>query len=588
MGAKTHFQIEGIRPFDLTEGERNRLIDLGIDPYEINFEGTELEKKVAVKGTSEAIIREFMDNCLVDQSGTLPAKSIIFAISKKHARRLWEAFERLYPEHKGTLTRIIISDDPRTDELIKAFKTESMPRIAISVDMLDTGINVPEVCNLVFAKPVFSKIKFWQMLGRGTRSEAACAHRGWLPEGKKEYFKVFDFWGNFEYWKMNPEGVKNEPSEAITNRIFLVRLKQLSYAMQLGDERRTEEIKQEILNDISSLPYDSINIRENAQDLEKARSPRLWDNIGLDPIEFLTRKIMPLMRFRQNVNLNEATFTLRCEQLGLALLQHNRKEIERLKPLIGEMMECLPQTINQVRAKRDFINSALSRSFWDSLTYEKSQHLIAELGQLMPLMQKEPKEAIVIDMSDAIQQRTVWDWAIIAEKESAYIIKYREKVEERIRQIADKNPVIHKIEADEELSESDLQELENTLFSPELIIEINELTKASSKTQGMLVDLIRQVLGFATYPKPDERIRDAFQTFIISNNKAYSADQLNFIQTIQSVFLKKRHIEQADFWEPPFTNFGINAPVPMFSENDISSFVGICGKLERELFTAEA
>src|SRR5690606_37132183 len=104
---------EDIRPSDLTESERDRLIEQGIDPDDIDFEGTELEKKVAVKGTSEAIVREFMENGLMDQAGTLPAKSIFFAISKKHARRLHEAFDYLYPEYKGRLARIIVSDDPR-------------------------------------------------------------------------------------------------------------------------------------------------------------------------------------------------------------------------------------------------------------------------------------------------------------------------------------------------------------------------------------------------------------------------------------------------------------------------------------------
>ena len=210
LGAQTHFQIAGVRRQDLSEGERARLLEQGIDPDNIDFEGTELEKKVAVKGTSEAIVREFMENALMDQTGTLPAKSILFAISKKHAYRLQEAFDTLYPEYKGTLARTIVSEDSRADQLIKAFEKESMPRVAISVDMLDTGIDVPEVCNLVFAKPVFSKIKFWQMLGRGTRANSACEQPAWLPEGKKEYFQVFDFWNNFEYWQMNPDGVKNE------------------------------------------------------------------------------------------------------------------------------------------------------------------------------------------------------------------------------------------------------------------------------------------------------------------------------------------------------------------------------------------
>lgn len=112
---------------------------------------------VVVIGTNEAIVKEFMENCIVDSTGTLPAKSIFFAITKQHAKRLWEAFEKLYPEYKGNLARIIVSDDPRAQDILTEFKKENWPRVAISVDMLDTGVDIPEACNLVFAKPIFSK-----------------------------------------------------------------------------------------------------------------------------------------------------------------------------------------------------------------------------------------------------------------------------------------------------------------------------------------------------------------------------------------------------------------------------------------------
>ena len=257
-GAQTHFQIEGVKPKDISADESERLISEGIDPFEVNFEGTDLEKKIAVKGTSEALVREFMDNCIMDQSGNLPAKSIIFAISKKHAKRIWEAFEKLYPEQKGRLARVIVSEDSRAQDSIKEFEEESLPRIAISVDMLDTGVDIPEICNLVFAKPVFSRIKFWQMLGRGTRADNTCKHKDWLPNGKKEYFKVFDFWNNFEYWDMHPEGDQQEYSEAITSRIFYIRLDQLEHFMNIDDKENIERVKKKILEDIQSLPKDTV------------------------------------------------------------------------------------------------------------------------------------------------------------------------------------------------------------------------------------------------------------------------------------------------------------------------------------------
>lgn len=581
MGARTHFQIEGVKTADLPMSEIKRLLGAGVDPYEMDFEGTDLEKKVAVKGTSEAIVREFMENCLTDQSGNHPAKSIIFAISKKHAKRLWEAFERLYPEHKGNLARIIVSDDARAQDSIKDFKNEAFPRVAISVDMLDTGIDVPEVCNLVFAKPVFSKIKFWQMLGRGTRSDKTCRHKEWLPDGKKEYFKVFDFWDNFEYWDMHPDDDQNESKEAITNRIFLTNLKQLGHFRDGNDSTNAEVIKKKVLDDIESLPKDSVSVRENLRDVEKALSPNLWDNVGLDPVEFLKTKITPLMKFKQGVNLSEASFTLKCEQLGLAVLQGDTAQVERLKPKIGGMINRLPRTLNQIKQKEDLIDGVLSSRFWERVSFEDSQMLISELAHLTKFMSSEPRETIVLDMDDVIQKRELIEFGPDARQEHVKV--YMEQVEARIKKLAGEHPTIGKIKRDEILTESDLRELEETLNSPELYVTEDILQKAYDQSKGTLVEFIKNILGLYRFPDPEARIRDVFQTYIIENNKQYNADQLNFIRTIQTVFTRKKHIEYAELFEAPFTNFGINAPMPMFTEPELKDFINICGGLETEI-----
>jgi type I restriction enzyme R subunit len=583
VSAQTHFKIHGITPRDLTEEERQRLIDQGIDPDEIDFEGSELEKKVAVKGTSEAIVREFMDSCLRDQSGMLPAKSIFFAISKKHAVRLQEAFDALYPEYRGNLARTIVSEDSRATELIRAFENESFPRIAISVDMLDTGIDVPEVCNLVFAKPVFSKIKFWQMLGRGTRSHTACSHFNWLPDGKKELFLVFDFWGNFEYWDMHPEGEVPAQTEAVTGRIFLTRLKQLEYARNQGNDGLATSIREKILGDIKALPMESVTVREHRRDIEKALSPDLWDNVGLDPLSFLKERIMPLMRFRAGGNPETASFTLKCEKLGLASLQHNEREIERLKGDIGTMVDCLPETINAVREMADMKHLVLSHSFWTSLSYEDSQKMMTDLGPLMLYMQKEPTRTIIIDMTDPIEQRKLI--SLYEEQEQAHITRYREQVEARIKVLAERNPAIVKIRENMPLTHDDLVSLEETLLGPEFG---KKPTGEIPGHDSVLVRFIRQVLGLYERPDPEVLVRDAFQTFMIEQNRQYSADQLTFIRMIQSVFAKNHHIEFRDFFEPPFVNLGSSVPMPMFSEDDLKAFVGICGKVERQLVGAEA
>jgi len=116
-----------------------------------------------------------MDVCFKDQSGQLPGKTIVFAMTKAHAHRIAEVFEEMYPQHVGvaqvvTSTTERVRDGSYGDGLITKFKKNDRPRVAVSVDMLDTGVDIPEVVNLIFMKPVQSRIKLWQMIGRGTRS----------------------------------------------------------------------------------------------------------------------------------------------------------------------------------------------------------------------------------------------------------------------------------------------------------------------------------------------------------------------------------------------------------------------------------
>ena len=216
LESKTKFQLEGIKAGQLPPEVQRQLVEQGIDLSAINFEGTDLERRVTNTGTTEAMVAEFVTQCRKDASGTLPARSIIFAMTHAHALELYKAFNRLYPEwQRRGLARVIDSQMERADTLLDDFKFRDMPRVAISVDMLDTGIDVPSIQNLVFAKPVFSQVKFWQMIGRGTRlwSDAATG------KAKTDFF-ILDFWDNFAYFNLNPQAevrthlAKRPPSPA--------------------------------------------------------------------------------------------------------------------------------------------------------------------------------------------------------------------------------------------------------------------------------------------------------------------------------------------------------------------------------------
>ncbi len=204
--ARTQFQIQGIKGRQLPKEMREQLIKEWKDPEEYNFEWSEIGKKIDNKDTNRAIVREFMEQAYQIEDG-LPGKSIIFAMNQKHAEHLQETFEELYP-HLHKFSVIITSNIERADQLLKAFKqlkTEKKYRVAISVDMMDTGIDVPEVVNLVFAKKVFSEAKFWQMVGRGTR---LCPNIYWPSQDKKD-FLIMDFALNFDdEHKFKEPGIK--------------------------------------------------------------------------------------------------------------------------------------------------------------------------------------------------------------------------------------------------------------------------------------------------------------------------------------------------------------------------------------------
>ncbi len=228
--AQTRFQIEGIKAGQLPPPLQKQIEEQGLDLSEIDFEGSDLERKVTNTGTNDKLVDEFMDQCRRDARG-LPSKSIIFAMTHKHALELLDSFNRRYGDlQKDGMAAVIDSQIERADKVLDDFKRKDMPRVAISVDMLDTGIDVPAIQNLVLAKPVFSQVKFWQMIGRGTRL--------WhdpITNDKKSDFLIIDHWGNFDYFHMNPEGTLIHPSEPLPVQLFRLRLRKLDLLRQ-GDE----------------------------------------------------------------------------------------------------------------------------------------------------------------------------------------------------------------------------------------------------------------------------------------------------------------------------------------------------------------
>ena len=209
----TAFLREGIKYANLTEDQRLQLEEDEVEPEAVHYEAEELDKRVFNKDTNRKILQNLMEQGIRDTSGSLVGKTIIFARNHNHAVLLEKLFDELYPQYGSKVCRVIDYVDSRAQDLIDEFKDpKSLLRVAISVDMLDTGVDVPEVVNLVFAKPVFSYVKFRQMIGRGTR---LCQDL-FGPGKHKTHFRIFDHWGNFARFEGLGEDdfTEAEPSSA--------------------------------------------------------------------------------------------------------------------------------------------------------------------------------------------------------------------------------------------------------------------------------------------------------------------------------------------------------------------------------------
>lgn len=575
--AQTKFQRKGIKGVDLTEEERESLAERGIDSDSINFEGTDLERKVTNKDTLRRQWEEFMDVCIKDATAQLPGKSIIFAVTHDHAMRLAETFNEMYPEYGGKLIQVIDSKMERARDLLRDFKKQNLPRIAISVDMLDTGVDIPEVVNLAFMKPVNSQIKFWQMIGRGTRNHETCKVLDWLPNRMKEYFLIVDYWENFEHFNMMKTGEDGKGQVPVLVTIFNTRLQKL--AMLLGDQSGNDarRIIRDIRADIARIPLESFSVKKVFKEIRDAWQDDFWRYLTADKLEFLRLKVAPLLRFVSNVNPAEAFFVSKMERCGLAFMQ--RKELTAQIETIKADVSLLPMNLAEVAVKRKYVDSVLSKEFWEKATLQSIDEVKEALAPLMKYQLARPSLVIELGLDDIIESRK---WVVLRkDSQRVYIEEYLKRVEEKILRIANEHPTVQKLKGREEVNLEDLIRLEETLEAElgtdEISLDDENMLKAFGVRVGSLVDFLKHMLGIETLPTYETIVKKAFDAFILEHN--YNADQSRFLRVVQSVFLQRKKVEVADLYEEPFTSFGLNAVDKLFTETELGELITLVKRL---------
>ncbi|MBU0909742.1 MAG: DEAD/DEAH box helicase family protein [Proteobacteria bacterium] len=569
LDAQTSFQVSGIHGEQLSLPLQQQLAEQGIDIEEVQFEGTDIEKKVVNLGTNDTIVREFMDKCRKDALG-LPSKSIIFAVSHAHAKRIYESFNRLYPNYqrKG-LAEIIDSHMERAEETLDDFKFKDMPRVAISIDMLDTGIDVPAIQTLLFAKPVFSRVKFWQMIGRGTRLYAD-PQTGMV----KKDFLIIDCWNNFAFFQLNPEGETDHLNEPLPVRLFRLQLEK--QILMRGQNMADASVVSSLQQMLAELPLDNINIRPHREEIQRLIAT--WPTPDEKTTQHLSKTIAPLLRYYWASSLLEIQFRIITERIAVAKLSGDEAEVLKLAERAKAAVRNLANNIQEVKAVAEQRAWVLSEGFWSHLDQERLDMLQNTFAPLMRFRQRISNEIIKLNLPDQIASRR---WIIYGPSgEGAFAESYREQVEAYIKRLADNLPALVKLKRGEKIDDEDIEQIANSLNQADLFVTEDGLREVYQQPAASLPDFIRHILDIEKLPTREDHIKEAFDNFIAEHG-FMSASQTNFLRAVRAAVLRHTKLTRDQLHRPPLSRIGVVEN--LFKPTEIDQIIDFANNLVGEV-----
>jgi len=567
----------GIEGATLSKELQLDLIKQEEDPRYTKFSGSSFAKVFMDDKTNELVVREFIKRCYKSDEGK-PAKTIFFCANVQHAKHIKKMFNKLFP-YLSSDVQIIVSEIYRYTDEISRFKLDSEPRIALSVGVLDTGIDIPEVCNLVFVKPVFSSIRFLQMLGRGTRNTNSCKHKEWLPNREKNDFLILDFTigGHSNIKKHNLEEAKeSKASIDASTRIFLNRVDLLKKKLNTAQQ---EFIEQKIVKEIEALDRDSFIVREKlpliTQILDSvygvggegivAESIATYGNKVQktvtkkfelkDYVTELKNEIAPLISLNPGKSPLISSFILQVEKLFKYLLDEDGEGVDEVKSYVKEKMENILQKDNleHIQEKREDILTVLQEKFWDDLTFDDVEFMIMELAPLMIYYEKNPKRMLLVDAPDLVLKIENF--------------KKEVKEDENLKKFLETNYLIRKIKEGEGITPVELLKLEEQLgkLRPEITIEnVQRIQKID------FLVFLRKIIGLKQEYDPHVMIEREFDKHILDESHHYNSEQIKFLQILKKVFARTKHLELKDFTVPPLSN---ERPLDKFQASELQKIV---------------
>lgn len=435
-------------------------IDPERDPEPRDIANSEIFKYVYNTATIDNMLNELMSKGLRVESGEKIGKTIIFAMNREHAEKIVTRFNILFPHLGPDFCKQIDYSINYAQDLIEKFDVRGgMPQVVVSVDMLDTGIDVPDILNLVFFKRVRSRIKFWQMIGRGTRlSEDIFG-----PDKHKEEFYIFDWCGNFDFFGENPKGIEPVRTQSLTERLFGLRadIALLLQAAQYQEEGCWEKqwhdnLKETLHGQLMQLNDNHISVREHWETVAFYRNKSNWQVLTAVGVDDMKREIAPLLP-TMGGNESALKFDMLSLYVQLSLLDDSF-DASRYEGKITVIAQALKKlgTVPQVMAKIDVINEVLTPNFWDNKSLSSIEKMRLELRDLLQFLTGNSGRTFDVNIDDESSFKG----------EAGAInstMTYRQKVLDFLAEHRD-IPVLQKIQNIEQLTSQDVDDLERIFW----------------------------------------------------------------------------------------------------------------------------
>lgn len=546
---KTKFLEEGITYDELSDADKERYEEDFIEDDTIPdfIPSASLNKFVFNEITVDIVLQDLMERGIKVAGGDRLGKTIIFAQNKRHAEFILERFNKLYPQYHGTFAQRVICDDTYAQTVIDDFKQpEKEPHIAVSVDMMDTGIDVPECVNLVFFKKVRSKAKFWQMIGRGTRlcKGLACVDQIDGTYTDKRRFLIFDYCGNFEFFREHKEGYEARETKTLSENIFG---KQIRIAMALQESAFAGEDYQAWRSEIvdtchkqaMALNADLIAVKLRMQYVDKYQKQGAFASLSEGDKSELLKEIAPLVRLD-----DDDEFAKRFDNFMYGLILAHIEQMPAFKYAKKQLCDTASllerkANIPQIKVKLPVLKEIHTDAFWnadDILLFEKVRKELRDLIRFLDEGGGAQRQIVtkltdpIIDSQEGIQMDAAYDFE-----------DYRAKVNRYVNEHGD-TLAIYKLTHNIPLEMGDYQELERVLTS-ELGSKEDYAREFGDTPFGLLIRKIAKL--------DHEAAMQAFSSFI--NDQSLNQNQIAFVRKVIHHIEANGYMDNvSELTKPPF------------------------------------